>query len=96
MGKYNEDLVKAGIMLTGEGLQPSSKGGRIQFTGSARKVVDGPFSETKELIASFWLWQVKSMDEAVEWANRARPPCRARRALWSCARTSSWRISGIR
>jgi hypothetical protein len=74
MGKYNEELVKAGIMLAGEGLHPSSKGKRIRFSGSNRTVVDGPFSETKELIAGFWLWQVRSMDEAVEWARRCPDP----------------------
>ena len=74
MGKYNEELVKAGIMLAGEGLHPSSKGKRIRFEGSKRTVVDGPFAETKELIAGFWLWQVKSMDEAVEWARRCPNP----------------------
>jgi hypothetical protein len=74
MGKYNEELVKAGIMLSGEGLHPSSKGKRVRFTGSQRKVVDGPFSEAKELIAGFWLWQVKSMDEAVEWVKRCPDP----------------------
>jgi len=71
MGKYNEELVKAGIMLAGEGLQASSKGKRVRFSGKDRTVVDGPFPETKELIAGFWLWQVKSMDEAVEWLKRA-------------------------
>lgn len=71
MGKYNEELVKAGIMLAGEGLHPSSKGKRVKFEGSKRTVIDGPFSESKELIAGFWLWQVKSMDEAVEWLKRA-------------------------
>lgn len=70
MGKYNEELVKAGIMLAGEGLQASSKGARIQYSGSKRTVVDGPFTETKELIAGFWLIQVKSRDEAIEWAKR--------------------------
>ncbi|KFE64383.1 PhnB protein [Hyalangium minutum] len=74
MGKYNEELVKAGIMLAGEGLHPSSKGKRIQFSGGKRTVVDGPFAETKELIAGFWLWQVKSMEEAVEWARRCPDP----------------------
>ncbi|WP_224244728.1 YciI family protein [Hyalangium gracile] len=74
MGKYNEELVKAGIMLAGEGLQPSVKGKRVQFSGSKRTVVDGPFAETKELIAGFWLWQVKSMEEAVEWARRCPAP----------------------
>ena len=71
MGKFNEELVKAGVMLAGEGLQASSKGKRIRFEGSKKTVVDGPFAETKELIAGFWLWQVRSMDEAVEWLKRA-------------------------
>jgi hypothetical protein len=71
MGKYNEELVKAGVMLAGEGLQASSKGKRIKFSGEKRTVTDGPFAETKELIAGFWLWQVRSMDEAVEWLKRA-------------------------
>ena len=71
MGKYNEELVKAGVMLAGEGLQPSSKGARVRFDGKTRTVTDGPFSETKELIAGFWLWQVRSRDEAVEWLKRA-------------------------
>lgn len=71
MGKYNEELVKAGIMLEGEGLHPSSKGKRVKFSGSNRIVTDGPFAETRELIAGYWLWQVKSIDEAVEWLKRA-------------------------
>jgi hypothetical protein len=71
MGKFNEELVKAGVILAGEGLQPSSKGKRVRFSGKERKVTDGPFPETKELIGGFWLWQVKSMDEAVEWLKRA-------------------------
>ncbi|HLW53743.1 MAG TPA: YciI family protein [Candidatus Angelobacter sp.] len=71
MGKYNEQLVKAGIMLAGEGLQPSSKGKRVKFSGAKRTVTDGPFIETKELIAGYWMWQVRSMDEAVEWLKRA-------------------------
>ena len=71
MGAFNEELVKAGVMLAGEGLHPSSKGVRIRFAGDKKSVIDGPFSETKELIAGFWLWQVKSMDEAVEWLKRA-------------------------
>jgi len=71
MGKFNEELVKAGIMLAGEGLHDSSKGKRIRFNGDKRTVIDGPFAETKELIAGFWLWQVRSMDEAVEWLKRA-------------------------
>jgi hypothetical protein len=74
MGKYNEELVKAGIMLDGEGLHPSSKGARIQFTGDQRTVVDGPFTETKELIAGYWIWQVRDMDEAIEWAKRCPNP----------------------
>lgn len=71
MGKYNEKLVKAGVMLGGEGLQASSKGRRVRFEGSKRTVIDGPFTETKELLAGYWLWQVKTMDEAVEWLKRA-------------------------
>lgn len=71
MGKFNEELVKAGVMLAGEGLQASSKGARVKFSGSKRTVTDGPFSESKELIAGFWMWQVKSMDEAIEWLKRA-------------------------
>jgi hypothetical protein len=71
MAKYNEELAKAGVMLAGEGLQASSKGARIKFDGSSRTVTDGPFSETKELIAGFWLWQVRSREEAIEWLKRA-------------------------
>ena len=71
MGKYNEELVKAGIMLAGEGLRPSSKGKRVKFDGGKKTVTDGPFAETKELIAGFWIWQVRSMEEAVEWLKRA-------------------------
>ena len=74
MGKFNEELVKAGIMLAGEGLQPSPKGARVRFSGNSRSVIDGPFAETKELIAGFWLWQVKSMDEAIEWVKRCPNP----------------------
>jgi hypothetical protein len=74
MMKFNEELVKAGVMLSGEGLQPTSKSKRIRFSGRTRTVIDGPFSETKELIAGFWLWQVKSMDEAVEWVKRIPNP----------------------
>jgi hypothetical protein len=74
MGKFNEELVKAGVMLAGEGLHPSSKGKRIVFSGGQKKVVDGPFAETKELVAGFWLWQVKSMEEALEWARRCPDP----------------------
>ena len=74
MGKFNEELVKAGVMLSGDGLHPSSKGKRIRFSGQQRTVIDGPFAETKELIAGFWLFQVKSMDEAIEWVKRAPNP----------------------
>ena len=74
MGKYNEELVKAGVMLAGEGLQPSSKGTRVRFSGSKRTVIDGPFTETKELIAGYWLWQVKSKEEAIEWVKRCPNP----------------------
>lgn len=74
MGNYNEELVKAGIMLAGEGLHPSSKGARIRFSGTDRTVVDGPFSETKELVAGFWLWDVKSREEAIEWVKRCPNP----------------------
>jgi hypothetical protein len=71
MGRFNEELAKAGVMLAGEGLQPSSKGARVRFSGDKRTVIDGPFSESKELIAGFWLWQVRSKDEAIEWLKRA-------------------------
>ena len=74
MGKFNEELVKAGIMLDGEGLHPSVKGKRIKFSGTTRSVVDGPFTETKELVAGYWVWQVRSMEEAVEWARRCPDP----------------------
>ena len=74
MGKFNEELVKADVMLAGEGLQPSSKGARVRFSGSKRSVIDGPFSETKELIAGFWLWECASLDEAIEWAKRCPNP----------------------
>ena len=71
MGKYNEELVKAGIMLAGDGLKPSSKGKRVRFDGKKRTIIDGPFAETKELVAGYWIWQVRSLDEAVEWLKRA-------------------------
>jgi hypothetical protein len=71
MGKYNEELVKAGVMLAGEGLQPSSKGARVKFSKGKKTVIDGPFTETKELVAGFWLWQVRSKEEAIEWLKRA-------------------------
>ncbi|HEX5056197.1 MAG TPA: YciI family protein [Gammaproteobacteria bacterium] len=74
MGKYNEELVKAGIMLAGEGLHPSSKGARVRFSGGKRTVIDGPFAETKELIAGYWIWQVKSREEAIEWVKRCPNP----------------------
>ena len=74
MGKFNEELVKAGVMLAGEGLHPSSKGARVRFSGKQRAVIDGPFTETKELVAGFWLWQVKSKEEAIEWVKRCPNP----------------------
>ena len=74
MGNYNEELVKAGIMVAGEGLHPSAKGKRVRFSGTNRTVLDGPFAETKELIAGYWIWQVKSMDEAVDWLKRCPNP----------------------
>jgi hypothetical protein len=77
MGNYNEELVKAGVMLAGEGLLPSSKGARVRFSGEKRTVIDGPFTEAKELIAGFWLWQVRSMEEAIEWVKRCPNPAGA-------------------
>jgi hypothetical protein len=74
MTAFNEELVRAGVMLAGEGLHPSSRGARVEFSGSERKVIDGPFTETKELLAGYWLWQVKSMDEAIEWVKRIPNP----------------------
>jgi hypothetical protein len=74
MGKFNEELAKAGVMLAGEGLQPSSKGARVRFSGNKRTVIDGPFAETKELIAGFWIWNVKSKEEAIEWVKRCPNP----------------------
>jgi hypothetical protein len=74
MGKYNQELVKAGVMLAGDGLHPSSKGARVRFSGAKRTVIDGPFAETKELIAGYWLWQVKSKEEAIEWVKRCPNP----------------------
>ena len=74
MGKFNEELVKAGVLLAGEGLQPSSKGARVKFSGSKRTVTDGPFAETKELVAGFWIWQVRSKEEAIEWVKRCPNP----------------------
>src|ERR1700704_5596039 len=74
MGKFNEELVKAGVMLAGEGLQPTSKGARVRFSGSKRTVIDGPFTESKELVAGFWMWKVKSKEEAIEWVKRCPNP----------------------
>jgi hypothetical protein len=74
MGKFNDELVKAGVMLAGEGLHPSSKGARVRFSGTTRTVIDGPFAETKELVAGYWLWQVKSREEAIEWVKRCPNP----------------------
>ena len=81
MGKFNEELVKAGVMLAGEGLHPSSRGKRVVFSGGKQIVVDGPFAETKELIAGYWLWQVKNMDEALEWARRCPDPMPGEQAI---------------
>ena len=81
MRRFNEELVKAGVMLAGEGLHPSSKGARVAFSGGERKVIDGPFAETKELIAGYWLWQVKSLDEAIEWVKRCPDPTARRRRV---------------
>lgn len=74
MGKFNEELVKAGVMLAGEGLHPSSRGKRVRFSGGKKTIIDGPFAETKELVAGFWIWQVKSMEEAIEWVRRCPDP----------------------
>jgi hypothetical protein len=81
MGRYNEELVKAGVMLAGEGLHPSSKGKRVVFSGGKKRVIDGPFAETKELIAGFWLWQVKSIEEALEWVRRCPDPMPGEEAI---------------
>jgi hypothetical protein len=81
MGKFNEELVKAGVMLAGEGLHPSSKGKRVAFSGGKKTILDGPFAETKELVAGFWLWQVKSMEEAIEWARRCPDPMPGEEAI---------------
>ena len=93
MGKYNEELVKAGVMLAGEGLHPTSKGKRVRFSGTKRTVIDGPFAETKELVAGFWLWQVKSMEEAVEWIKRCPNPTGDRVGDRDAAAYSRRRIS---
>lgn len=74
MGKFNEELIKAGVLLAADGLQPSSKGARVKFSGTSRTIVDGPFTETKELVAGFWLWQVRSLEEAIEWVKRCPNP----------------------
>ena len=92
MGKYNEELVKAGIMLSGDGLKPSKFGKRVHFNGTKRSVTDGPFAETKELVAGFWIWQVRSMDEAIEWAKRCPNPMQVRRTSRS-VRSGSRRTS---
>ena len=95
MGRYNEELAKAGILLAADGLHPSSRGARIQFDGDKRTVVDGPFAETKELIAGYWLWQVKSLEEAIEWGQRCPNPTRRKPAsppgaASSSSRSRSW------
>ena len=92
MRQFNEELVKAGVMLAGEGLHPSSKGARVRFSGAERTVIDGPFAETKELVAGYWLWQVKSMDEAIEWVKRCPNPT-ARTARSRSGRSSRRRTS---
>ncbi|HEX7102101.1 MAG TPA: YciI family protein [Nitrolancea sp.] len=81
MARYNEELVKAGVMLTGDGLQPSSKGARVQFDGDKRTVFDGPFAETKELVAGYWLWQLDSLEEAIEWAKKCPNPMKSQSVL---------------
>ena len=81
MGNFNEELVRAGVMLAGDGLHPSSKSVRVAFSGGERKVIDGPFAETKELLAGYWVWQVKSLDEAIEWVRRMPDPSRAATAM---------------
>ena len=93
MGKYNEELVKAGVMLSGEGLQSSSKGARVEFSGDKRTVIDGPFAETKELVAGFWMWKCKSLAEAIEWVKKCPNPIRAKSARSRFARCSKSKIS---
>ena len=95
MGKFNEELAKAGVMLAGDGLQPSSKGARVHFSGEKRTVIDGPFAETKELVAGFWLWEVKSIEEAVEWVKKCPNPMRTDsdidiRPLYSAEDLEAW------
>ena len=94
MNNYNEELVKAGVMLAGEGLHPSSKGARVLFSGEKRTVVDGPFTEAKELIAGFWLWQVRSMDEAIEWVKRMPNPTGVDAEVRDPSRSAKRRTSG--
>ena len=93
MTKYNEELAKAGVLLAGEGLQASSKGARVKFSGEKRTVIDGPFAETKELVAGFWIWKCKSLQEAIEWVKRCPNPCRAKRRRSRFARCSKPRTS---
>ena len=92
MGKFNEELVKAGVMLVGDGLKPSSHGKRVAFDGPRRTVIDGPFAETRELVAGFWLWEVKDMEEAVAWVKRCPIPC-PDRARSNSGRSTRWPIS---
>src|SRR5262247_442985 len=94
MGKYNEELAKAGVMVAGEGLQPSSKGARVRFSGTKRTVIDGPFAETKELIAGFWIFQVRSLEEALEWVKRAPNPMPGQDSEIEIHRSSRPRTSG--
>ena len=95
MGRYNEELTKAGVMLAREGLHPSSKGTRVRFSGEQRTVIDGPFAETKELVAGFWLWKCASLPEAIEWAKRCPNPMPGEGRSWKSARCSRPRISGL-
>ena len=95
MGKFNEELVKAGVMLAGEGLHPSSKGARVKFSGTKRTVIDGPFAESKELIAGFWLWQVKSKEEAIEWVKRCPNPMKGSSRFARCLRRRSSAASSL-
>ena len=93
MGKYNEELIKAGVVLAIDGLHPSSKGARVKFSGKYRTVIDGPFTETKELIAGFWIWQVKSLEEAIEWVKRSPNSPRGANPKSKSARSSRWKTS---
>ncbi len=95
MGKYNDELVKAGVMLAGEGLHPSAKGARVKFSKGKLTVTDGPFTEAKELICGFWIWQVKTLEEAIEWAKRIPNPDQEEKARSKFVRCSRWRTSAL-